>query len=114
MALVDFGFSDIAAYGSEIATPHLDSLAGTGVRLKQFYNTGRCCPTRATLLSGLYAHQAGIGHMTSDDNLPGYQGDLGKECVTIAEALRPAGYSTTATASDSQAFAMVVHFNWTQ
>lgn len=90
----DMGYSDIGCYGSEIRTPVLDGLASNGLRFTQFYNTGRCCPTRATLLSGLYAHQAGVGFMMGNDNLIGYKGDLNKECVTIAEAMRPAGYST--------------------
>ena len=59
----DMGWSDIGCYGGEIKTPNLDGLADEGLRFSQFYNTGRCCPTRATLLSGTYAHQAGIGHM---------------------------------------------------
>lgn len=88
----DMGWSDIGCYGSEIKTPHLDSLAKDGVRFTQFYNTGRCCPTRASLLTGLYQHQAGIGHMTGDYGLPAYRGDLNRQCVTIAEALKPAGY----------------------
>src|SRR5437879_3100737 len=62
----DLGFSDIGCYGSEIATPNLDKLAAKGVRFTQFYNTGRCCPTRASLLTGLYSHQAGVGHMVAD------------------------------------------------
>ena len=62
------------------------------VRSIIFYNTGRCCPTRASLLTGLYPHQTGIGHMMGDYGLDGYRGDLNRECVTIAEALRPAGY----------------------
>ena len=90
----DMGYSDIGCYGGEIKTPNLDALAANGVRFTQFYNTGRCCPTRASLLTGLYPHQAGIGHMTSDYGIPQYQGFLNKECVTIAEALKPAGYST--------------------
>ncbi len=90
----DMGFSDIGCYGSEIATPNLDRLAGEGLRYTQFYNTARCCPTRASLLTGLYAHQAGVGHMVADDNLPGYRGRLNDQCITIAEALRPAGYFT--------------------
>ena len=57
----DMGFSDIGCYGSEISTPNLDSLAEDGVRFTQFYNTARCCPTRASLLTGLYPHQAGVG-----------------------------------------------------
>ncbi len=90
----DLGYSDIGCYGSEIATPHLDRLAKEGVRFTQFYNTARCCPTRAALLTGLYPHQAGVGHMTEDQNRPGYRGNLHRECVTIAELLRAAGYQT--------------------
>jgi arylsulfatase len=90
----DMGWSDIGCYGGEIKTPNLDALAKEGVRFTQFYNTGRCCPTRASLLTGLYPHQAGIGHMTGDYGLPSYRGDLNRECVTIAEALKPAGYRT--------------------
>src|SRR5688500_13849134 len=62
----DMGFSDIGCYGGEIQTPNLNQLAEQGVRFTQFYNTGRCCPTRATLLTGLYSHQAGVGHMIED------------------------------------------------
>lgn len=90
----DMGFSDIGCYGSEIPTPNLDRLAANGLRFTQFYNTGRCCPTRACVLTGLYPHQTGIGHMTEDDGLPGYRGRLNDQCVTIAEVLRPAGYFT--------------------
>lgn len=90
----DMGYSDIGCYGGEINTPNLDALAANGLRFTQFYNTARCCPTRASLLTGLYPHQAGIGHMTSDYGLPQYQGFLNKECLTIAEALKPAGYRT--------------------
>ena len=90
----DMGFSDIGCYGGEIATPNLDRLASRGIRFTQFYNTARCCPTRASLLTGLYPHQASIGHMTDDRDLDGYRGDLNTRCVTIAEALKPAGYST--------------------
>jgi len=91
----DMGFSDLGCYGGEIETPNLDALAAGGVRFTQFYNTARCCPTRASLLTGLYPHQAGVGHMT--DSTPsregsGYAGDLNRRCMTIAEALRPAGY----------------------
>lgn len=90
----DMGFADLGCYGSEIPTPNLDSLAANGLRFTQFYNTGRCCPTRASLLTGLYPHQAGVGHMTEDKGTPGYQGRLNDNCVTIAEVLRPAGYFT--------------------
>ena len=77
----DMGFSDIGYYGSEIPTPNLDKLAGDGLRFTQFYNTGRCCPTRASLLTGLYPHQAGIGHMTEDRGEDGYRGDLNNRLV---------------------------------
>ena len=90
----DMGFSDLGCYGSEIPTPNLDRLAAGGVRFTQFYNTGRCCPTRASLLTGLYPHQAGVGHMTDNNGLPGYQGHLNDRCATFAEVLRPAGYFT--------------------
>ncbi len=93
----DMGFSDIGCYGSEIDTPHLDALAKNGLRFTQFYNTGRCCPTRAALLTGLYSHQASVGHMIQDFKLPGYRGALNDRCVTIAEALKPAGYFTAMT-----------------
>ena len=92
----DMGFSDIGSFGGEIETPNLDALAKGGLQFTQFYNTARCCPTRASLLTGLYPHQAGIGHMMEDRNLEGYRGDLNKNCVTIAEALRPVGYKSYA------------------
>ena len=90
----DMGYSDIGCYGGEIETPRLNALAASGLRFTQFYNTGRCCPTRASLLTGLYPHQAGIGHMMEDKGLEGYRGDLNRHCRTIAEVLRPAGYAT--------------------
>ena len=71
----DMGFSDVGCYGSEIPTPNLDALAADGLRYTQFYNTSRCCPTRAALLSGLYSHQAGVGNMVANQNQPGYQGN---------------------------------------
>ncbi len=92
----DMGFSDIGCYGGEIQTPNLDALASNGVRFTQFYNTARCCPTRSALLTGLYSHQAGIGHMIEDKGLDGFSGELNNRCVTIAEALRPAGYRSYA------------------
>jgi arylsulfatase A-like enzyme len=88
----DMGFSDIGCYGSEIKTPELDKLATNGLRFTQFYNTSRCCPTRASLLTGMYQHQAGIGLMTGDNRLPGYRGELGRDVVTLAEALGTGGY----------------------
>ncbi|NQU24796.1 MAG: arylsulfatase [Candidatus Nealsonbacteria bacterium] len=90
----DLGFSDLGCYGSEILTPNLDKLAKNGLRFTQFYNCGRCCPTRASLLTGLHPHQAGVGHMMNDYRRPGYRGNLNKQCVTIAQLLKTAGYQT--------------------
>lgn len=91
----DMGFSDIGAYGGEVNTPNIDQLAKEGLRYKQFYNCARCCPTRASLMTGLYPHQAGMGWMAAADlGTPAYQDDLNKESVTIAEVMKTAGYST--------------------
>ncbi len=90
----DLGFGDLGCYGSEILTPNLERLAKSGLRFTQFYNAGRCCPSRASLMTGLYPHQAGVGHMMKDHRLPGYRGNLGKSCVTIAQLLDSAGYQT--------------------
>jgi arylsulfatase len=91
----DIGFSDVGCYGGEIHTPNLDALAQNGLRFTQFYNMARCCPTRASLLTGLYPHQAGVGHMMEDHGSDAYRGQLNKS-PTIAEALKPAGYRTYA------------------
>ena len=88
----DMGYSDIGCYGGEIDTPNLDTLAKNGLRFTQFYNTAHCCPTRTSLLTGVYPHQAGMGHMTQDRGYDGYRGDLNRSTITIAEALKPAGY----------------------
>jgi arylsulfatase A-like enzyme len=88
----DIGFSDLGCYGGEIHTPTLDRLANRGLRFSQFYNCARCCPTRAALLTGVYPHQTGVGHMTEDRGYEGYRGDLNRRTVTIAEVLRTAGY----------------------
>ncbi|HPM84567.1 MAG TPA: arylsulfatase [Candidatus Anammoximicrobium sp.] len=95
----DMGWSDIGCYGGEIPTPHVDALAKNGLRFTQFYNTARCCPTRACVLTGLYPHQAGVGHMMQDkgEAYPGYRGHLNDRCATIAEVLRSAGYFTIMT-----------------
>jgi len=90
----DMGYSDIGCFGSEIRTPSLDALAQGGIRFTQAYNCARCCPTRASLLTGLYPHQAGVGHMVQNYGLPAYQGYLRDDCVTIAEVLRAGGYRT--------------------
>ncbi len=91
----DLGYSDLGCYGGEIQTPNLDKLAESGVRFNHFYNTSRSCPTRASLMTGLYQHQAGIGRMTFDNNLPGYRGTLSRNAVTIAEVLKQSGYATS-------------------
>ncbi len=96
------GFSDIGCYGSEISTPNLDKLAENGIRFTRFYNTARCSPSRASILTGLYPHQAGVGFLTTDNQRrlreilgpPGYTDFLNDQCVTIAEALKTAGYET--------------------
>jgi arylsulfatase A-like enzyme len=88
----DLGFSDLGSYGSELHTPNLDRLGNNGVRFTQFYNAARCCPSRASLLTGLYPHQAGIGHMLGRS--PSYPGDLSRSAVTLAEVLGAAGYAT--------------------
>ncbi|RDC54695.1 arylsulfatase [Pedobacter chinensis] len=90
----DMGFSDAGCYGGEINTPNIDYLANNGIRYRQFYNTSRCCPTRASLLTGLYNQQAGIGKMTDAENELGYLGHLAENTVTIAEVLKAAGYHT--------------------
>lgn len=92
----DLGFSDIGCYGSEIRTPHLDSLAREGVTMSSFYNTARCSPSRASLLTGLDPHQTGIGILTGDTRPAGYPGDLDPRCPTLAELLRERGYLTSA------------------
>lgn len=90
----DMGFSDAGCFGGEVMTPNLDYLAENGLRFTQFYNTSRCCPTRASLLTGLYNHQAGIGGMTTDTGQEGYRGYLTENTVTLAEVLKDAGYRT--------------------
>lgn len=89
------GYSDIGCYGGEIHTPNIDRLAAEGIKFRRFYNAARCCPTRASLLTGLYPHQAGMGWMTiADLGRPAYAGNLNTHSVTIAEVLKTAGYAT--------------------
>lgn len=90
----DMGFSDLGHMGSEIRTPNLDALAAGGMVLTSMYNCARCCPTRASLLTGLYPHKAGIGHMGANLGSPAYQGFLKQDAATIAERLRDSGYRT--------------------
>nr|NUR36560.1 arylsulfatase [Sphingomonas sp.] len=94
------GFSDLGCFGAEIPTPNLDRLAEHGMRFAQFYNSPRCCPSRAALMTGLYSHQAHMGMMVDDHGrypFPAYDGDLNKGAVTIAEMLKGAGYATMMT-----------------
>jgi arylsulfatase len=91
----DLGYSDLGCYGGEIATPNLDALAKNGLRFRQFYNGTRCCPSRASLLTGLYPHQAGVGDMNNQTQQPGYRGFPQPNTVTIAEVLKTAGYYTS-------------------
>lgn len=88
----DMGFSDIGCFGGEVETPNIDALAAAGATLTQFYNTARCSPSRASLMTGLHPHQTGIGILNYDDSPEGYPGNLNTNCVTIAEALKPCGY----------------------
>ncbi|MDM0044388.1 arylsulfatase [Variovorax dokdonensis] len=88
----DMGYSDIGCYGGEVMTPNLDRLAEHGLRFSQFYNTARCSPSRASLLTGLHPHQTGIGILTYDFGPEGYAGNLNRRCVTIPEALKASGY----------------------
>lgn len=94
----DLGFSDLSCYGGEIPTPNLDRLATGGARFSSFYTSARCCPSRASLITGLHPHQAGIGSFTQSKQPPGkglaYKGALLPTCVTLAEMLGDAGYST--------------------
>jgi arylsulfatase A-like enzyme len=90
----DMGYSDIGCFGGEVNTPNIDRLAGNGIRFSQFYNAARCCPTRASLMTGLYPHESGVGRMTSRNNGPGYLGYLNDSCVTIPEVLSQADYFT--------------------
>lgn len=93
----DMGFSDIGYFGAEIQTPNIDQLAKNGLVMTQFYNSGRCVPTRASLLTGLYQHQSGVGHMTDDKGYESYQGFINNKGVTLAEALQNGGYTTMMT-----------------
>ena len=94
----DMGYSDLGSFGGEVKTPHLDRLAANGLRFTQNYNSARCCPSRASLLTGLYSHQAGIANFTGRDSTdrlgPAYLGKLNKQCMTLAETLKSSGYQT--------------------
>ena len=99
----DMGYSDIGCYGGEVETPHLDRLAKGGVRFSQFYNTARCSPSRASLLTGLHPHQTSIGVLTYNMGPEGYAGNLNDRCVTIPEVLKSSGYRSYLSAGRSSA-----------
>jgi arylsulfatase len=90
----DLGYSDLGCYGGEILTPNIDQLAKEGVRFTGLKNAARCTPSRASLLTGRYAHSVGVGCMSKDQNLPGYRGQLSADAPTMAEILKPHGYAT--------------------
>ena len=90
----DLGFSDLGCYGGEIETPNIDKIAQNGIRMTRFYSCGRCCPSRASILTGLYPHRAGLGHMVNDLGRPGYRGRVSDDAVTISQALQLADYRT--------------------
>lgn len=91
----DMGYSDIGCFGSEIDTPNIDRLCSEGMMFTQCYNTARSCPSRASLLTGMYHHKTGVGAMVKPvGDLPNYQGYLNRQCMTIAEVLKTAGYTT--------------------
>ncbi len=95
----DWGFSDVGAFGGEIATPNIDALAAKGVRFSNFHVAGSCSPTRAMLQTGVINHRAGLGNMPETippEHLgqPGYEAQLNNRVVTIADQLRAGGYRT--------------------
>ena len=90
----DLGYSDLGCYGSEIKTPNIDKLANKGIKFSQFYNQARCSPSRASLMTGLTGHQAGVGQLSGDLGAPGYRGFINNNCVTIAEVVKQEGYDT--------------------
>ncbi|MEO7010024.1 MAG: sulfatase-like hydrolase/transferase, partial [Caldimonas sp.] len=90
----DMGYSDLGCYGGEIETPNLDRLAANGLRFSSFYNTARCSPSRASLMTGLHPHQTGIGILTYDSGPEGYAGNLNHRCATIPQVLKANGYRT--------------------
>ena len=95
----DWGFSDLGAFGGEIATPHLDALAQRGVRFSNFHTAASCSPTRSMLLTGVESHRAGIGNLRESTprahmSSPAYQGTLSQKVVTVSSLLKDSGYRT--------------------
>lgn len=114
----DMGFSDLGFMGSGIETPNIDKLADNGIVFNQFYNAGRCCPTRASLMTGLYAHATDLGWMTASDyGIPGYRGAISRNSVSIAQVLKTAGYENYMTGKwhltyDRNMEANADNYNW--
>lgn len=90
----DMGYSDLGCFGGEISTPNLDRMAREGIKFTRFYNASVCCPSRASLMTGLYSHEAGVGLMDSDLGYESYQGRIKHSVPTLAEALSAGGYTT--------------------
>ena len=95
----DMGYADIGAFGGEIATPNIDSLANDGVRFTNFYTHASCSPTRSMLLSGVDTHLNGLGNMSewiapNQKGEPGYEGNLNHDVVTLPALLKQSGYHT--------------------
>ena len=81
----DMGFSDLGAYGSEISTPNIDRLADEGIRFSNAYNTSKCFPSRASLITGLYSHQIGY-HESFEQPM--------RNAITLGELFKSEGYTT--------------------
>lgn len=97
LVLDDIGFSSLGCYGSEIATPAIDTLAARGVQFTNFHATALCSPTRASLLTGRNHHAVGMAYLSHvDDGYPGYRGRIGHDSATLAEMLLGEGYNTMA------------------
>lgn len=97
----DWGFTDVGAFGGEIATPHLDELARRGMRFSNFHVAASCAPTRSMLLTGVDNHRNGVGNLretmpAAHLGRPGYQGSLNRRVVTVASLLQDSGYRTYA------------------
>ena len=95
MLVDDLGFSDAGCFGSEIDTPNIDALAAGGVRFSNFHVNPMCSPTRASLLTGLNPHMAGVGHVAhADPGFPGYAMELRDDAVTMADVFCDSGWAT--------------------
>ena len=101
----DLGYTDVACFGGEIETPHIDALAARGVRFTNFHTSVSCSPTRSMLMTGTDNHIAGLGNMAemmteAQRGQPGYEGHLNDRVVSMAELFRAGGYHTYMPDSD--------------